>query len=74
MCIKQNNSGIHRANGLQRFSECNGVIERLWQRDTMKRQMMKLCNFFASMLNKLVWYNSSKQCICNTYAKTTHFC
>ena len=69
MCIKQNNSGIHRAHGLQRLSECNRVMERLWQRDTTKRQMMKLCIFPASISNKLVWYNSSKQCICITNAK-----
>ena len=69
MCIKQNNLGIHRAHGLQRLSECNRVMERLWQRDTTKRQMMKLCIFPASISNKLVWYNSSKQCICITNAK-----
>ena len=69
MCIKQNNSGIHRAHGLQRLSECNRVMERLWQRDTTKRQMMKLCIFPASISNKLVWYNSSKQCICITNTK-----
>ena len=74
MCIKQNNSGIHRAHGLQRLSECNRVMERLWQRDTAKRQMMKLCIFPASISNKLVWYNSSKQCICITNAKNPiHF-
>lgn len=73
MCIKQNNSGIHRAHGLQRLSECNRVMERLWQRDTTKRQMMKLCIFPASISNKLVWYNSSKQCICITNAKTHPF-
>ena len=71
MCIKQNNSGIHRAHGLQRLSECNRVMERLWQRDTAKRQMMKLCIFPASISNKLVWYNSSKQCTCNTNAKSS---